>query len=134
YSSEGGRMRRRRLPFRSLVVAISLAALSPVAVSGGSASITPEDLKDWLTYIASDQLQGRALYGAGLGMAAAYISDHLQTWGVAPAGDSGFYLQSVHVLGIKRTSRSTITVQIGNDNRRLMVGGTAIFPKNAAPK
>ena len=31
YSSEGGRMRRRRLPFRSLVLAISLAALSPVA-------------------------------------------------------------------------------------------------------
>jgi hypothetical protein len=127
-------MRRRRLPFRSLVVAISLAALSPVAVSGGSASITPEDLKDWLTYIASDQLQGRALYGAGLGMAATYISDHLKAWDVTPAGDRGSYLQSVRVLGIKRTSRSTITVQIGNDSRTFMDGETVIFPNNAGAK
>jgi hypothetical protein len=127
-------MRRRRLPFRTLVVAVSLAALSPVAVSGGPASITPADLKDWLTYIASDQLQGRALYGAGLGMAAAYISDHLKAWGVTPGGDRGSYLQSVRVLGIKRTSRSTITVQIGGDSRTFVDGETVTFPHNAGAK
>src|SRR5262245_25022226 len=134
YSSGGGRMHRRRLAIRALVLAIGLAVLSPVALSGGPASITPEDLRDWLTYIASDQLQGRALYGAGLGMAATYISDHLKAWGVTPAGDTGSYLQSVRVLGIKRTSRSTITVQVGNDSRTFMDGETVIFPNNAGAK
>ena len=51
-----------------------------------------------------------------------------------PAGDSGSYLQSVHVLGIKRTSRSTITVTIGNDSRTFMDGETVIFPNNAGAK
>src|SRR5213593_2654079 len=61
----GGSVRRRRVPIRSLVAALVLAAL-PVAVSGGPASIKSDDLKEWLTYIASDDLQGRAVFSAGL--------------------------------------------------------------------
>ena len=86
----------------SLVAALLLAGLSLSAAStGGRASIKSEDLKEWLTYIASDNLQGRAVFSAGLGLAAGYIAEHLRTWGVSPAGDSGSYLQTVRVLGVK---------------------------------
>src|SRR4026208_130649 len=105
-----------RLP--SLVATLLLAGLSLSAAStGGRASIKSEDLKEWLTYIASDNLQGRAVFSAGLGLPAGYAVGHLRTWGGAPAGDSGSYLQTVRVLGVKAKSRCTLTVQVGNETR-----------------
>src|SRR4051794_2818700 len=62
--------------------------------SGGAASITPDELKEWLSYIASDQLQGRRVYEEGLGLAAAYIAAHLKEWSVKPAGGHGGHLQA----------------------------------------
>ena len=68
---------------------------------GGPSSFDVRDLREWLTYIASDELQGRAIFSAGLGLAASYIENHLREWGVKPAGDNGSYLQTVLVVGVK---------------------------------
>jgi hypothetical protein len=38
--------------------------------------IAEADLKEWLTYLSSDELQGRQIYTEGYGMAAQYIADH----------------------------------------------------------
>jgi hypothetical protein len=123
----------RRGPVRSLAVVVALAFL-PIAASGGPASIRSDDLKEWLTYIASDELQGRAVFSAGLGLAAGYIVEHLRAWGVRPAGDPPSYLQTVRVLGVKSTSRSTITVQVGNETRTFTDGDAVTFPANAGGK
>ncbi|PYR71839.1 MAG: hypothetical protein DMF86_25100, partial [Acidobacteria bacterium] len=56
------------------------------ASAGGPGSITPEELKEWLSYIASDELEGRQVYTEGLGLAGAYIADHLKDWGLKPSG------------------------------------------------
>src|SRR5207249_4055575 len=112
-----------------LVAALLLAGLTVTAASnGGRASINSGDLKEWLTYIASDDLQGRAVFSAGLGLAAGYIADHLRAWGVVPAGDSGSYLQTVRVLGVKAKSRSTVTVQVGGETRTFNDGEGVTFP------
>src|SRR6266508_409192 len=71
------------------------AVSAATAAGGGIGSIKSQDLKEWLSYIASDELQGRAVYSAGIGLAAAYIEDHLKAWGTKPAGDPGRYLQTV---------------------------------------
>src|SRR5438876_49711 len=85
----------------------SLVASRPsYGETGGIGSIKSQDLREWLGYIASDELQGREVYSAGIGLAAAYIEDHLKAWGVKPAGDHGAYLQSVRVLGVKATSHA----------------------------
>jgi hypothetical protein len=126
-------MKRRRGPVCSLAAVVVLALL-PVAASGGPASINGDDLKEWLTYIASDELQGRAVFTEGLGLAAGYIADHLRVWGVKPAGDPSSYLQTVRVLGVKSTSRSTITVQVGGETRTFADGDAIIFPRNAGGK
>jgi hypothetical protein len=104
------------------------------AASPGISLIRTDELRDWLTYIASDELQGRATFSAGLGLAAAYIEDHLRAWGVKPAGDGGSYLQTVRVLGIKTTSRSTVTVQVGDETRTFKDGDDVILPRNAGGK
>jgi Peptidase family M28 len=115
--------------------AVLLAALCAVAPGhaasrGGPASFDVRDLREWLTYIASDDLQGRATFSAGLGLAAAYIESHLREWGVKPAGDNGSYLQTVRVIGVKSTSRSTVTVDVAGE-RRTFREDAIRFPRNA---
>jgi len=121
---QGGSVSRCRPLMRSLALVV-IAACLPVGAAGGPASIRSDDLKQWLSFIASDDTQGRAVFSAGLGLAAAYISDHLRVWGVKPGGDHSSYLQTVRVLGVKSTSRSTVTVRIGNDSRTFADGDGA---------
>ena len=120
-----------RAKLAALVVVF--AGLCPGLGAGpeGHEAIDAENLREWLTYIASDQLGGRATYSAGLGLAAAYIQSHLQHWGATPGGDDGGYLQTVRVLGVKSTSRSRVTVRVGDESRTFDDGHGIRFPKNA---
>src|SRR5262245_2672534 len=126
--------------FLASALLVALVSVSPTAQqaawksSGGVNSIQQEPLKEWLTYIASDELQGRATYSEGLGLAAGYISSHLAQWGVKPAGDNGTYLQVVKVLGIRTTSRATVTVEVNGQTRTFKDGEGITFPKNMGGK
>jgi len=117
------------------VGAFVVAAASTVAAAtGGIGAIKSQDLKEWLSYIASDELQGRATYSSGIGLAAAYIEGHLRGWGVKPAGDHGGYLQTVRVLGVKTTSRASVTVDVAGETRTFADGDGITLPKNMGGK
>ncbi len=116
---------------RRTILSAALAAClvaQGLTAAGGRSSIDQHDIQEWLTYLASDELGGRAVYTEGLGLAAGYIQRHLQEWGVKPAGDAGGYLQAVHVQGVKTTSRSTVTVQVGKKIRTFKDGDGIRFP------
>jgi Peptidase family M28 len=119
--------RRRAAVFFAFVLGLAVA---PLAATGGLASIKAADLKTWLTYVASDELQGRQIYSEGLGLAAGYIQAHLDAWGIKPAGDRGGYLQTVRVLGVKTASHSSVTVQSGAQSRTFKDGEGVTFPRN----
>ena len=119
----------------ALLVSFSIgAAHAQQSTKGGITSIQQEPLKEWLTYIASDELQGRATYSEGLGLAAGYISSHLAQWGVKPAGDHGTYLQVVKVLGVRTTSRATVTVEVNGQTRTFNDGDGITFPREMGGK
>ena len=119
----------------ALFISFSIgAAHAQQSTKGGITSIQQEPLKEWLTYIASDELQGRATYSEGLGLAAGYISSHLAQWGVKPAGDHGTYLQVVKVLGVRTTSRATVTVEVNGQTRTFNDGDGITFPKEMGGK
>ena len=67
------------------------AAASPSF--GNVDSITARQLRDHLTFIASDELEGRDTPSRGLDIAAMYIAQHLASWGIKPAGGEGTYFQ-----------------------------------------
>jgi hypothetical protein len=129
-------MGRRGQPRAAAILAVALWALVSLvslAGSGGVGSISADSLRPWLTYLASDELEGRATFSAGLGLAAGYIERHLQEWGVQPGAD-GSYLQVVRVLGVKATSRGVLTVRVGNETRTFKDGEGIRFPRNAGAK
>jgi hypothetical protein len=117
--------------FQTATLAVILSAGLVAQSSSRSRPVIPaEPLKEWLTYIASDELQGRQVYTEGLGLAAAYIADHLKDWGVKPVGDNGSYFQTVRILGMKTASRATVTVEVNGTTRTFKDGEGVAFPKN----
>jgi peptidase M28-like protein len=128
-------MSRRRLARLGYIVVLSVAVVSSISAAGGGlGAIKSQDLKEWLSYIASDELEGREVYTTGIGLAAAYIEDHARAWGARPAGDKGRYLQTVRVLGVKATSHASVTVEVGGETRTFADGQGISFPKNMGGK
>ncbi|HEY7290649.1 MAG TPA: M28 family peptidase [Vicinamibacterales bacterium] len=124
-------MGRRRLGRIGCCAVVAVCLVSGIrAADRGASLITRADLQEWLTYLSSDDLQGRAVFGTGIGLAASYIEEHLKAWGAKPAGDHGSYLQTVRVLGVKSTSRSSVTVEIGGETRTFEDGKGITLPKN----
>jgi hypothetical protein len=96
----------------------------------GAAAFAEADLREWLSYVASDELQGRQAYTEGIGLAGAYIAKHLEQWGVAPAGDNGTYYQTVRVHGMRTRSSSSVTVTVNGQTRTFRDGEGVTFPRN----
>ena len=118
----------------SAIVTRMASGQAGLAQNRGAALITPERLREYLTYISSDDLEGRNTFSEGLGLAAAYIADRIKEAGVKPGGDHGTYFQRVSVLGVKSTNRSTLTVEVNGRTRTFRNGEGASFPKNVGGK
>jgi Zn-dependent M28 family amino/carboxypeptidase len=93
-------------------------------------SISQDDLRTWLAYIASDELQGRLVYSEGIGLAASYIADRLKEWGVKPGGGNSSYFQQVRVVGVRTKSNSSVTVTVNGQSRTFKDGEGVTFPRN----
>ncbi len=118
---------------RGCLPALLLGAVLTVTAAG-IPEVKTQDLRQWLTYISSDELQGRAVFTAGYGLAVGYVADHLHSWGVKPAGDHGSYVQTVRVLGVKTNSPSSVTVTVNGQSRTFADGDAIRFPRNMGGK
>jgi hypothetical protein len=112
----------------------SLAQGGKSAGSGGAQSITPAEVHEYLSYIASDELQGRQIFTEGLGLAGAYIADHLKEWGLKPGGDDGTFFQTVKVLGVNVKRNSSVTVSVNGQTKTFKDGEGVTFAANAGGK
>jgi len=105
----------RRIVSLFLLVTITAApatfaqkAAKTVAPSfGNTDGVTAQRLRDYLTFIASDELEGRDTPSRGLDIAAMYIAEHLASWGLKPAGDNGTYFQKVPLKMSKVVANET---------------------------
>lgn len=64
---------------------------SQIAAEG----ITAAQLRDYLYFVASDEMEGRDTPSRGLNITAKFIATLLARWGVKPAGDDGTYFQKI---------------------------------------
>jgi hypothetical protein len=63
------------------------AAPISLATQRGVDTITSAQLKDYLSFIASDEMEGRDTPSRGLDIAARFLAMNLSRWGFKPAGD-----------------------------------------------
>jgi hypothetical protein len=134
-SMNGARFSRVALIALALTVATEpwrLLAQAPEPSKGVKfAQINQTDLTGWLTYLSSDALQGRQVYTEGYGLAAAYVAEHLKSWGVKSLGDNGTYFQPVRVKGYRTTRNSSITLTVGAQTKTFKHGDHVTFAANS---
>src|SRR5436190_11332050 len=119
---------------RKIAAAGLLALLTAAALFAQQPVLSPDLLREWLNYIASDDLQGRATFSEGLGLAGAYITDQLKDAGVKPGRDHGTYFQRVPVLGVRAVNRSSVTVDVNGMSRTFHTGNGVTFRTNVGGK
>lgn len=118
--------------FLSLALIGLLVPQLTFAQSGGAANsrvteternsaqtITAATLKDYLYFIASDDMEGRDTPSRGLNLTAKYIGTNLSHWGFKPAGDDGTFFQKIKVTNSKIDPKGCV-VEI--DGQKLTYG------------
>jgi len=70
-------------------------AAASVASQRGVDTITAAQMRDYLSFIASDLMEGRDTPSRGLDITAQFLATHLSHWGFKPAGDEGSYFQKI---------------------------------------
>jgi len=116
------------------------AALAQTATKPNSPSrkaaeaITAEQLKDYLYYVASDEMEGRDTPSRGLDLTAKFIALYLKRWGFKPAGDNGTFLQTMALTrDVADAEKNTLDVggqkfTFGEDFLRVGGNGTLNAP------
>jgi Zn-dependent M28 family amino/carboxypeptidase len=89
------------------------------------ATITAEDMRARITYLASDELAGRDTPSPGLEMAAEYLAAQFQSSGLEPGGDEGSFFQRyslpLRALDTESVHFGTVDAD-GSDNQMLEYG------------
>jgi hypothetical protein len=125
-------------PIGSLTLALILTAgttLSPAALGAqrvahrgraplGADAISEAQLRQDLTFIASDALEGRLTPSRGLDVAAAFLASRLGRIGLQPAGDQGTFLQTI-ALTRRTLDLEKTTLAVGS---RTLVYGDDFLP------
>src|SRR5262252_8130968 len=112
-----------------------LLAQAPEPAKGVKfAQISPADMKEWLSYLASDELLGRQIYTEGFGLAAGYIAEHLKEWGVKTLNPDGTYFQPVKERGYRVTRNSSVAVSGPGGEKTFKHGDHATFSVSAGGK
>ncbi len=95
---------RKTLVGLTAVLLMAGATLTPPSVLSGARArrparrggdITATVLKDYLTFISSDEMEGRDTPSRGLDITARFLAVQLARAGAEPAGDNGTYFQRI---------------------------------------
>lgn len=65
------------------------------ATARGVDTISAAQLRNYLSFIASDEMEGRDTPSRGLDTTAKFIAMNLERWGFKPAGDDGTFFQKI---------------------------------------
>lgn len=112
------RTRRHPVPIILVALAASFGAYAQ------DPSISVSELRDHIRYLASDELQGRAVGSPGEVMAGDYIAADFRRSGLQPLGDNGTFFQSFEfVAGVELGRENSASVTLDGSTRQLSLGG-----------
>ncbi len=95
-----------------------------VTTQRGVDSISASQIRDYLTFIASDEMEGRDTPSRGLDATAKFLAMSLSRWGFKPAGDAGSFFQRIELQRNRADSGETKVEY----NGRTLTAGTDYLP------
>src|SRR5581483_461954 len=115
---------------RALSVALILASIAVFAADTVDSPyppqqlldrITPQGIRSHMEFLADDLLEGRGAGTRGYLLAANYIRAQFEEMGLAPAGNSGSYFQSVHLREVRPVpERDSLLIKRGDGQEKLV--------------
>jgi hypothetical protein len=93
--------------------------------------ISADSLRANLSFLASDQLEGRATPSRGLDLAAEYVAAQFKRAGLEPAGDDG-YFQTATVT-VREPNREGFEMKVTADGRTMTIAAGEAYLIPAAP-
>lgn len=110
------------------------AAPASLASIRGADTITAAQLKDYLSFIASDEMEGRDTPSRGLDITAKFLATNLSRWGFKPSGGDGTFFQKIALrkdlldLPETRAQFNSESLVLGDDYIPLAVPGDVTAP------
>ncbi|MDE1163759.1 MAG: M28 family peptidase [Acidobacteriaceae bacterium] len=96
---------------RSLAASVALVssalAFAQTPIARAEKTISPDRIREYDKFLASDLLEGRYPGLRGGQLAAEYIASQFALYGLKPAGDNGTYMQQVNFVGMKAVPSAT---------------------------
>jgi FlaG/FlaF family flagellin (archaellin) len=83
----------------SFVFGQAEAAKAKSPARNAAENITAAQMRDYLYFVASDEMEGRDTPSRGLNTTAKFIATQLSRWGAKPAGDDGTFFQKIVLNG-----------------------------------
>src|SRR5215217_6833317 len=102
----------------------SKKAPASVTVQRAVDTISAAQMRDYLTFIASDEMEGRDTPSRGLDTTAKFLALNLARWGFKPAGDEGSFFQRIDLRRDRSDGGQTKVDYSG----RTLVAGTDYIP------
>src|SRR5262245_35291414 len=100
---------------------LSITSMSPVV----AASDLEEEGRAWWSHVeklGADDMEGRFTGSAGYQRAADYVADRFESYGLAPAGEKGFF-QPVGLIAQRVLAQaSNVTLVSGTQSQTLRIG------------
>src|SRR6185369_17015602 len=104
------------------------AGVAATAANRGTDTITAAQLRTYLSFIASDEMEGRDTPSRGLDTVAKFIAVNLARWGFKPAGDDGTFFQKIAL----RRDQLDATKTIAEINGQKFTVGDDFLPSTVA--
>ncbi len=94
-----------------LVISLGIAGLTDDLGEGGVSSINESDLRSSVSFLASDDLQGRGT-GSPFGrITSRYLAHRFQLLGLEPAGDGDSYFQHFRLVRMELGKRNSLEIR-----------------------
>ncbi len=95
------------------------AVAAPVSKQRGADLITAQQLRDYLYFIASDEMEGRDTPSRGLDTTAKFLATSVARWGLKPAGDDQTFFQK---MALRRDRLNKDQTKVVLNDRELSPG------------
>ena len=95
-----------------------------VTTQRGVDTISANQIREYLTFIASDEMEGRDTPSRGLDTTAKFLAMNLARWGFKPAGDEGSFFQRID---LQRNRADAAQTKV-DYNGRTLTAGTDYIP------
>ncbi len=90
----------------------------PLALVTGAVAvpeITQDDIREHISYLASDELEGRLAVSRGYELAAAYAAAEFRKYGLEPKGTDGYFQPFQTSAGYRPGKNNFLTITVAGE-------------------